>query len=183
MSPYSKPVALPSLPADPAADQAADRVTALYRANAVGLVRLAHVLIGDPGVAEDIVQDAFYGLYRRWEHLNDQEKALPYVRSAVLNSCRTLLRRRRPEVTTALVPDARQPLSAEAMVLSEEQRRAVMAAVRRLPARQREALVLRFYLDLSEAQIAAQMGIGPSTVRSATHRALTALGRMLKETP
>ncbi len=183
MSSYSKPVALPSPPADAAVDAPADRVTSLYQANALGLVRLAYVLIGDPGLAEDIVQDAFYGLYRRWEHLNDPEKALPYVRSAVLNSCRTRLRRRLPEVATHLVPEVGEPLSAEAVVLSEEQRRAVMAAVRRLPGRQREVLVLRFYLDLSEAQIAAQMGIGPSTVRSATHRALTALGRMLKETP
>ncbi len=56
-----------------------------------------------------------------------------------------------------------------------------MTALRGLPSRQREVLVLRFYLDLSETEIAAQMGIGKSSVRSAQHRALAALGRMLKE--
>jgi RNA polymerase sigma-70 factor (sigma-E family) len=164
-------------------DAAAGLVTALYQANALGLVRLAHVLIGDRGAAEDIVQEAFSGLYWRWEQLRDPDKALPYVRSAVLNSCRSVLRRAAPaELFGADLPDLGLALaSAEAVVLSEEQRRAVMTALRGLPHRQREVLVLRFYLDLSETEIAAQMGIGKSSVRSAQHRALVALGRMLKE--
>lgn len=164
-------------------DAAAAAVTALYQANALGLVRLAHVLIGDRGAAEDIVQDSFSGLYLRWEQLRDPSKALAYVRSAVLNSCRSRLRRAAPaELFTADLPDFAFVLaSAEAMVLSEEQRRAVMTALRGLPARQREVLVLRFYLDLSESEIAASMGIGKSSVRSAQHRALVALGRVLRE--
>ncbi|HET7018718.1 MAG TPA: SigE family RNA polymerase sigma factor [Streptosporangiaceae bacterium] len=164
-------------------DTAASTVTALYQASALGLVRLAHVLIGDRGAAEDIVQDAFSGLYWRWEQLRDTGNALPYVRSAVLNSCRSALRRGGPaEVLSADLPDFGLVLaSAEAVILSEEQRRAVMTALRSLPSRQREVLVLRFYLDLSETEIAAQMGIGKSSVRSAQHRALAALGRMLKE--
>ena len=163
-------------------DTAASVVTALYQNSAVGLVRLAHVLIGDRGAAEDIVQDAFSGLYWRWEQLRDPGKALPYVRSAVLNSCRSALRRRQPTEFLGELPDFGLVLaSAEAVVLSEEQRRAVMTALRGLPSRQREVLVLRFYLDLSETEIAAQMGIGKSSVRSAQHRALVALGRMLKE--
>jgi RNA polymerase sigma-70 factor (sigma-E family) len=163
-------------------DTAASAVTALYQASAVGLVRLAHVLIGDRGAAEDIVQDAFSGLYWRWEHLRDPGKALPYVRSAVLNSCRSALRRGQPAEFLGEPADFGLVLvSAEAVVLSEEQRRAVMTALRGLPSRQREVLVLRFYLDLSETEIAAQMGIGKSSVRSAQHRALVALGRMLKE--
>jgi RNA polymerase sigma-70 factor (sigma-E family) len=171
----------------PAAEQAAAAVTALYQANALGMVRLAHVMIGDLGAAEDIVQDAFCGLYRRWPHLADQDKALSYVRSSVLNACRSALRRRRPELS-ADVPASEgdhvsSVLSGEAAAISKEQRRTVMAALRRLPGRQREVLVLRFYLDLSEAQIAAQMGIGQSTVRSSAHRALAALGRMLEDSP
>jgi RNA polymerase sigma factor (sigma-70 family) len=71
--------------------------------------------------------------------------------------------------------------SAEAAVITGEERREVMRALRRLPARQREVLVLRFYLDLSAEEIAATMGIGPSSVRSAAHRALASLGRMLEE--
>jgi RNA polymerase sigma-70 factor (sigma-E family) len=165
-------------------DTAARAVTALYQAHALGLVRLAHVLIGDRGTAEDIVQDAFCGLYWRWEQLRDPGNALSYVRSAVLNSCRSALRRSRPTEVLAELPEFGLVLaSAEAVVLCEEQRRAVMVALRGLPSRQREVLVLRFYADLTETEIAQQMGIGKSSVRSAQHRALTALGRMLRESP
>ena len=162
-------------------DTAAGAVTALYQANALGLVRLAHVLIGDRGTAEDIVQDAFSALYWRWEQLRDPAKALPYVRSAVLNSCRSALRRTRATEILADLSELGLVLaSAESVVLSDEQRRAVMTALRGLPSRQREVLVLRYYADLTETEIATQMGIGKSSVRSAQHRALVALGRMLK---
>jgi RNA polymerase sigma-70 factor (sigma-E family) len=165
-------------------DDSAAAVTALYQTSALRMVRLAHVLIGDRATAEDIVQDAFSGLYRRWEYLTDQGKALSYVRSAVLNSCRSVLRRRPRAEVVGELPDASLVLaSAEVAVLTEEERRAVMAALRRLPSRQREVLVLRFYLDMSESEIAQEMGIAKSTVRSAQHRALAALGRMLREAP
>ena len=171
------------------AEQAA-AVAALYQASALGMVRLAYVMIGDLSAAEDIVQDAFCGLYRRWSHLHNPDKALSYVRSSVLNACRSALRRKRPEVcgeAPANDPDQLQAQwSGEEAAITEERRRTVMAALRTLPDRQREVLVLRFYLDLSEAQIAAQMGIGQSTVRSSAHRAIAALSRTLKnleETP
>ena len=159
-------------------------VTALYQAHALGLIRLAYLMLGERQAAEDVVQEAFAGLYRRWEKLSDPGKALPYVRSSVLNGCRTQLRRhgRAPAVTAAGLADALLPVvSAESAVLSAEQSRTVLQALRQLPPRQREVLVLRFYLDLSEPEIAAAMGIGPSTVRSTAHRALGALGRMLEE--
>jgi RNA polymerase sigma-70 factor (sigma-E family) len=163
-------------------DSAAAAVTALYQTSALGLIRLAHVLIGDRAAAEDIVPDAFSGLYRRWEYLTDQGKALSDVRSAVLNSCRSVLRRRPRAEVAGELPDASLVLaSAEVAVLTEEKRRTVMAALRRLPSRQREVLVLRFYLDMSESEIAQEMGIAKSTVRSAQDRALAALGRMLRE--
>jgi RNA polymerase sigma-70 factor (sigma-E family) len=152
-------------------------VTTLFQAHSLGLVRLAHIMLGDRSSAEDVVQEAFCGLYRRWPQLTDQAKALPYVRSAVLNGCRTALRRTRPRH----IPPGHQPwaASAEASVVSGEERREVMHALRRLPDRQREVLVLRFYLDLSDAEIARDMGINPGTVRSTASRALTALGRSL----
>ena len=160
-------------------------VTELYQAHALGLIRFAYLMLGERQAAEDVVQEAFAGLYRRWEKLSDPAKALPYVRSSVLNGCRSQLRRqgRAPAVTTAAgLADAALPVvSAEAAVLSAEQRRTVLRALRQLPPRQREVLVLRFYLDLSEPEIAAAMGIGPSTVRSTAHRALGALGRLLEE--
>jgi RNA polymerase sigma-70 factor (sigma-E family) len=151
----------------------------LYRAQAVGLIRLAYLMLGDRAAAEDVVQDAFCGLYRHWDRLADPSGALPYVRTSVLNGCRTALRRRaRGQITVYQPPSG----SAEAAVLSREEREQVMRAVRRLPDRQREALVLRFYLDLPEPEIARLMGIRPGTVRSATHRALKALGHLLEST-
>jgi RNA polymerase sigma-70 factor (sigma-E family) len=154
-------------------------VTALYQAHALGLIRLAHIMLGDRPAAEDVVQEAFCGLYRRWPHLSDPGRALPYLRASVLNGCRSLQRRR---AGPRAEPPGGQPVaSAEAAVITGEERREMMRALRRLPARQREALVLRYYLDLSAEEIATTMGIGPSSVRSATHRALASLGRMLKE--
>jgi RNA polymerase sigma-70 factor (sigma-E family) len=155
-------------------------VTALYEAHALGLVRLAYVMLGDRAAAEDVVQEAFGGLYRRWDQLYDRGRALQYVRSSVLNGCRSLLRRpRHADVDDVPAPPA---ASAEAAALTSEERREVMQALRRLPDRQREVLVLRFYLDEPEAAIAQAMGISQSTVRSTAHRALVKLGRLLGET-
>jgi DNA-directed RNA polymerase specialized sigma24 family protein len=79
----------------PAAALAPDQaVTALYQAHALGLIRLAVVMLGDRPAAEDVVQEAFCGLYRRWHTLSDTGKALSYVRSSVINGCRSVLRRR-----------------------------------------------------------------------------------------
>jgi RNA polymerase sigma-70 factor (sigma-E family) len=157
-------------------------VTALYQVHAVGLIRLAVVMLGDRQAAEDVVQDAFCGLYRRWQHLDDPAKALGYVRSATLNGCRSALRTRiRSERRPSPPPVASEAASAENTALLGEEYREVLAALRRLPDRQREALVLKFYLDLSEPQIAASMGISQGTVKSTTSRALAALGRQLRE--
>jgi RNA polymerase sigma-70 factor (sigma-E family) len=154
-------------------------VTALYQAHAVGLIRLAVVMLGDRAAAEDVVQDAFFGLYRHWAGLADPGNALTYVRSAVLNRCRNALRQRgRPG---RLESPAAAVNSPEAAVLVGEEHQHVLAAIRALPDRQREALVLRFYLDMSEEETARAMGISRGTVKSATSRAVAALGRMLKE--
>jgi len=142
-------------------------------------MRLAYLMLGDRPSAEDVVQDAFYGLYRNWDRLADHDRALAYVRSSVLNGCRSALRHQ--AVGRRLTSYQPPAASAEATALGHEERRQVMQAVRRLPARQREALVLRFYLDLPEAEIARVMGLRPSSVRSATHRALKALGLSLGE--
>ncbi len=154
-------------------------VTALYQGHAVGLIRLAIVMLGDRVAAEDAVQDAFLGLYRHWDGLVDPGKALNYVRSAVLNRCRNALRQRGRETRHGVTPQDVE--SAEATVLIGEENQRVLAAIRALPARQREALVLRFYLDLSQEETARVMGISTGTVKSATSRAVAALGRLLKE--
>ena len=96
-------------------------VSALYRAHAVGLIRLAFLMLGDRAAAEDMVQDAFFGLYRRWDRLADPGGALPYVRSSVLNGCRTALRRR---ARSHQLTDYQPPTgSAEAAVLTQRNAR------------------------------------------------------------
>jgi RNA polymerase sigma-70 factor (sigma-E family) len=146
------------------------------------LVRIAAVMLGSRAAAEDAVQDAFAGLYRRWEQLADAHSALPYVRSAVMNRCRSELRRQARVQRRA--DQNLRPLDAEspeqAAILGEEHRD-VVAALRRLPARQRESLILRYFMDLSESEVAAAMGISQGTVKSTTSRALVALARQLKE--
>ncbi len=158
-------------------------VTALYQAHGVGLIRLAVVMLGDRPAAEDVVQEAFCGLYRRWDHLDDPGNALRYLRSSVLNGCRSVLRNRgRLYLRLGQEPGRPDSVeSAESTALVGEEHRAVLAALRRLPDRQRAALVLRFYLELSEAEIAQAMGISQGTVKSTVSRALAALGRLLEE--
>jgi RNA polymerase sigma-70 factor (sigma-E family) len=164
-----------------AATSAETAVEALYTEHAVGLIRLAYLMLGDRPAAEDVVQDAFCSLYRSWDRLADPARALPYVRSCVLNACRSALRRRVVGRRVAPAMYAPPAVSAEAAALGRHERQEVMQAVRRLPGRQREALVLRFYLDLPDQEIAHIMGVQPSTVRSATHRALKALGQSLEK--
>jgi len=161
------------------APDAAAGVTELYQGHAVGLIRLAIVMLGDRVAAEDVVQDAFLGLYRHWDGLADPGKALTYLRSAVLNRCRNALRQRQRDTRYGVTPQIVE--SAEATVLVGEESQRVLAAIRALPSRQREALVLRFYLDLSQDETARVMGISTGTVKSATSRAVAALGRLLKE--
>jgi RNA polymerase sigma-70 factor (sigma-E family) len=156
---------------------AADEVTMLYREHALGLIRLAVVMLGDRPAAEDVVQEAFCGLYRRWHTLADPAKALAYARSSVINGCRSVLRRRRRPLGDLAGETVGE--SAEAAALVSEEHREVLTAVRRLPDRQREVLVLRFYLDLDEGEIAAALRISRGTVKSTTSRGIAALGRML----
>jgi RNA polymerase sigma factor (sigma-70 family) len=99
----------------------------------------------------------------------------------VINGCRSALRRRVRQFAGFAGDLAEE--SAEAAALVSEEHRQVLAGIRRLPDRQREALVLRYYLDLDEAEIARSMRISRGTVKSTTSRALTALGRILGEHP
>jgi RNA polymerase sigma-70 factor (sigma-E family) len=168
---------------DPPREDAARAVTALYQAHAVGMIRIALLMLGDRGAAEDVVQEAFLGLFRRWHGLNDTGKAEAYVRSAVLNGCRDAVKRRdrrtRRDLATAF--DLLEPVTAEAAALISEDRRRILAGLRLLPGRQREALVCRYYLELSEEETASAMGVARGTVKSTTSRAIAALGRMLRE--
>jgi RNA polymerase sigma-70 factor (sigma-E family) len=162
-----------------AAPDAGIQIATLYNAHALGLIRLAYLMLGSQASAEDVVQDAFCGLYRRWRGIADHDKALVYVRSAVINGCRSELRRRKFRPHDIVLPAG---ASAEDSALANDDARRAILALASLPDRQRQVLVLRFYLDLPDAQIAREMGIGESTVRSTAHRALTALGRSLGRT-
>src|SRR5580692_9668415 len=140
------------------AAQTRQQVAALYQAHALGLVKLAVLMVGDQRAAEDVVQDAFLGLYRRWSALQDREKALSYVRASVLNGCRTIHRGKYRRSRIRL-EDPGHAESAEAIAMLGEAHREVLAALRRLPDRQREAVVLRYYLDMTEDQAAQAMGV------------------------
>ncbi|HEY8457063.1 MAG TPA: SigE family RNA polymerase sigma factor [Actinopolymorphaceae bacterium] len=152
----------------------------LCREHWVALVRLALLMLGDRPSAEDAVQDAFAGLYRNWERLRDPSQALTYLRSSVLNRSRSILRRRRVALLHTHFHDP--PVwSAEHEAVLSEDRREVLRALTRLPARRREVLVLRFYLDLKDAEIATTLGISEGAVRTAASRGLASLARILKE--
>jgi RNA polymerase sigma-70 factor (sigma-E family) len=158
--------------------ETADDVDDLYRQQAVSMLRLALVLTGDRATAEDVVQDAFLGLCRRWPGLRDPTKLVPYLRTSVINGCRNVHRARR--IAWLRRPPHDPPVwSAEAAAINGEDRREVLAAVAALPRRQREILALRFYLDMSNSEIAATLNISQGTVASTVSRALAILARQL----
>ena len=149
-------------------------VTELYALHYRALVRLAVLLVRDVPTAEDVVQDSFVAMHDGWQRLRDSESAPAYLRSAVLNRCRSVLRHRAVADKHLPKPPPDMP-SAEHGLLALVERSAVLAALRTLPVRQREAIVLRYYADLSEAEIAAAMGISRGAVKSHTARGMAAL--------
>jgi RNA polymerase sigma-70 factor (sigma-E family) len=153
-------------------------ITAIYGRHYYPLVRLAAGLVGDVGTAEEVVQDAFIAMCGAWSRLRDRDKALAYVRQSVMNRSRSVLRHR--IVADRNVPGPAQNMpSAEHAAFTLLERSAVISAMRALAPRQREALVLRFYLDLSEGQVASAMGISRGTVKCHTARAKAALRGVL----
>ncbi|MEV6112619.1 SigE family RNA polymerase sigma factor [Streptomyces sp. NPDC052109] len=152
----------------------------LYHHRRLALVRLAVLLVDDLPTAEDVVQDAFTALFRRHGHrlaaLDDPEA---YLRTSVVNAARSVLRRRRTVRAHTPAPEPHAP-AAEEDVLLHEDHREVLTALRTLTRRQREVLVLRYWSHLSEAEIAATLGLSRGAVKSTASRALDALGRRLE---
>ncbi len=148
-------------------------VEQLYAAHWRQLVRLSMLLVGDQGIAEEVVQDSFIALHDRWSRLRDPERALAYLRQCVVNRSRSVLRHRKVEARHAPVP--RVSSGADDAALVQARRDVVLDAMRALPGRQREVVALRYYLDLSEADIASTLGISRGAVKSHASRGLAAL--------
>jgi RNA polymerase sigma-70 factor (sigma-E family) len=155
-------------------------VIELYSQHYRALVRLAALLVRDTPTAEEVVQDSFVAMNGGWQRLRDTEKALAYLRQAVVNRSRSVLRHR-TVVDKNLQKAPPDMPSAEHGALVLLERSAVVAALRELPDRQREAIVLRYYADLSEAEIATAMGISRGAVKSHTARGMTALRTALEQ--
>ena len=154
-------------------------LTELYAQHYRGLVQLAALWVRDVGTAEEVVQDSFIALHGGWRRLRDTENALPYLRQAVVNRSRSVLRHRAVVEKTVhdLPPDAP---SAEHSALASLERSAVLTALWQLSDRQREAIALRYYAGLTEGEIAAAMKLSRGSVKSHTSRGMAALRAALE---
>jgi RNA polymerase sigma-70 factor (sigma-E family) len=157
-------------------------LTDLYAAHWHSLVRLSWLLVRDQQLAEETVQDAFVAMHSRWSQLRSQDLALAYLRRAVVNSSRSVLRHRKvedrylsAETSARTAHGSTTEPSAETRALDLATGARLVAALGRLPRRQREVLTLRYYLDLSEAQIANALSISAGSVKAHAHRGLAAL--------
>ena len=166
--------ALGPVPARWDADRA---VTVMFGEHYRSLVRMAALLVGDVATAEAIVQESFVAMHGAWRRLRDSEKALPYLRQCLVNRSRSVLRHRIVIGRNRSKPKPGLP-RAERQALSLPEH-AVVGALRALPPRQREALVLIYYGGLTEAQAASAMGISPGAVKSHLGRAVEALRAVL----
>jgi RNA polymerase sigma-70 factor (sigma-E family) len=156
-----------------------DAIVRLYQTHGRRLVALLTMYVGDQATAEDLVQEAFLRTYRAWPRIRDHERAASYLRTTAFNLARSTFRRRsvvrrRPEDASA------EGAPADTDVMLHEEQRRVIDALRRLPARQRECLVLRFYGELAEVEIARTLRISPNSVKTHTRRGLAALERHLE---
>ena len=152
--------------------EAADGIDALYRDQARSLLGMLTAYVGDRALAEDLVQEAFARVHRTWDRIREPDRRVSYLRATAFNLARSSLRRRaRPIRTLALVDSP----SAEDGVLLRDEQRDVIAAVRHLPRRQRECILLRYYAELGIDEIARTLDISPNSVKTHLQRALDAL--------
>jgi RNA polymerase sigma-70 factor (sigma-E family) len=154
-------------------------VSRLFVAHHRRLVGLAALLVDDHETAEDLVQDAFVSLHRRWALLRDPDAALTYLNRAVVNGARDRLRhrRRRRAAPQRAMPVAEPLVSAEHAAFVHDEQQRLWGAVIALPVRQRQVLVLRYYLNQSESEIAETLGVSAGSVKTHASRGLAALAR------
>jgi RNA polymerase sigma-70 factor (sigma-E family) len=160
-------------------DPAGGAFAALFRSEYAVLFRLGVLMTRDRQVAEDLVQDAFDRLLGRWDQLEDQSAAAGYLRVSVVNGARSYFRRRSVMLRHVRPAAPMHSPSADEEVLRTEEYEAVWAAVRALPRRQHQVMTLRYWADMSDAEIAAALGISQVTVRATCSKATAALGRTL----
>ena len=154
-------------------------VAALFTLHYRRLVGLAMLMVDDRETAEEVVQDAFESLYRGWGRLRDPAAALTYLNRSVVNGSRSTLRRRRT-VRAYDLPEIGVVPSAETAGVDGTQHKVLVQAMKALPRRQREVLVLRYFLDLSEEQIADWLGVSKGSVKQHASRATAALQKRME---
>jgi RNA polymerase sigma-70 factor (sigma-E family) len=155
-------------------------VAAVFEIHYAHLIRLAWALVGDPTEAEDVVMDAFAGLERRWNHVRRTDDAFFYLRTSVVNGSRSRMRRLRVSRAKSHSLADLDGAPAEQIAMLHLEHQAVVIALRGLPRRQREVLVLRYYEDATEAEIAETLGISPGSVKTHASRGLHAVADLLE---
>ncbi|HEU5270943.1 MAG TPA: sigma-70 family RNA polymerase sigma factor [Jatrophihabitans sp.] len=160
-------------------DPAGLDLAALYSEHRLSLARLAVLLVDDMATAEDVVHDAFIALQQHQSRLRNPDAAIGYLRTTVVNRARSVLRKRQTvRRHLSLVRDSYAEAADSELLLAEGQRE-VLAAVRQLPRRQQEVLALRYWANLSEAEIAEALGISKGAVKSNASRGMDKLEAML----
>ncbi|WP_436774333.1 SigE family RNA polymerase sigma factor [Yinghuangia sp. YIM S09857] len=151
-----------------------DLLTETYRAHYGTLLRLAALLLDDPHSCEDVVQEAFVRVHVARHRLREPDKTLAYLRQTVVNLSRSTLRRRLMALRLMPRPAVDEP-AAEEGAHSVLLRDALVRVLRELPRRQREVIVLRYYADLTEVQVADLLGLSVGSVKAYGSRGLEAL--------
>ncbi|WP_443056822.1 SigE family RNA polymerase sigma factor [Streptomyces sp. IBSBF 2390] len=186
--PAARPARIPSQrdgaedsPAAEAAGTTVDHLTETYRAHYRSLLGLAALLLDDTASCEDVVQEAFIRVHSARKRVRDPEKTLAYLRQTVVNLSRSTLRRRilGLKLLSKPMPDM---ASAEEGAYDQLERRDLIKAMKGLQRRQREVLVLRYFADMTEAQVAESLGISLGSVKAYGSRGIAAL-RVAMETP
>ena len=166
-------------PPESRTERTTDDFARLYQAQYRRLVQMSYLLLGDQSQAEEVVQDAFANVYQRWSAIADLPYIDGYLGRAVVNGCRMQLRSRvRQSRPLPLAPDRAASDPFDAVMLRSNQQQ-LMGALDELSARQRECVVARYLLELSEGEAGRLLGLSVGSVRTHTHRGLKALQKRL----
>ena len=159
-----------------------EAIAALFQEHARSLVRLARLFADDRNAAEDLVQEAFIRLRRSFHRIEKPGADVAYLRSIVLNLARDHNRRGLMSLRHRM-PEEESRLSAEDRIVVREDQQQVIDALQALPLRQRDCLVLRYYMDLSIPDIASTLGISVNSVKTHLQRGMAVLEARLEATP